>query len=174
MFTAKTSLQQCLSWLIRWLNTFLPPVHSFLEKDLEQWEISFRSYLVQSGFYRRSKRLNGRQEYVDYSCEDGSTLLLRQLYDIIQEAYGDQPETEKDIWDMRKMGLSVNLSGGHYMLNFTLIPQPWLRCLAKAFMKYATAVHSAGNCNCVLKSIVTFSRFLSQLYPEYQAADINC
>lgn len=173
--TQHGSQHRALHWLIRWLNSFIPPIHSFMDKSLEQWELSFRSYLVQYGSYRRPgfKHLNAEQEYVGYLQEDHRILLLGQIYNVILEVYDDRPETEKDIWDMRKLELPVNLSSGIYFLNFTLIALPWLRQLAKAFMKYRIAMHSPSDCRTKLESIVAFSRFLSEHAPECNASDIN-
>jgi hypothetical protein len=84
-----------------------------------------------------------------------------------------RPETEKDIWDLRKMGISLNLSIADYTLNFTLISQPWLRSLAKTFLKYLVATQSASTCTGKLGSLRQFSLFLEAEAPSCGASDIN-
>jgi hypothetical protein len=152
-----------LNCLCRWLNHVAPTVSSILERSLEYWEWSLRSYLVETNQFRqtRSKNLRANQEYVEYAFEDRRLGTFRQLYGVIADAYDDREETEKECWDLRRLGLSVNLTQTNYLLNFTAISQPWLRHLAKEFMKYNMAIHSPGDCFQKLVGIRHFSRFLT-------------
>ncbi|MGZ3646363.1 MAG: tyrosine-type recombinase/integrase [Ktedonobacteraceae bacterium] len=161
--------------VIRWLNTFTPPIQSLMEKSLDHWELSLRSYLVQTGHYKRreEKALLATQQYVVYQREDRSVSLFRQLYALVAESYDDRPETEKDIWDMHKLGLAINPTTTGVLLNFTRISQPWLRRFAKQCMHYAVAVRSPGSCIALLLSLVRFSRFLSQHYPMSSLASMD-
>src|SRR6266567_3224061 len=157
-----------LTLLIEWLNHYSPPVQSFMEKTLKEWELSFRDYLEQSGCFklRKARVLRANQEYVEYSCEDRRINLLRQIFATTREAYDERPEIEREIWDLRKMGLAVNLAGGIRLLNFTLIAQPWLCCLTREFMKYNIAINSPGDCYAKLAYVLKFSEFLTKRYPE--------
>ncbi len=157
-----------LTLLMEWLNHYTPSIQSLMEKTLEEWELSFRDYLKQSGHFkhRKKKSLLANQEYIEYAAEDRRITLLRQIFATIREAYDDRPETEREIWDMRKMGLAVNLAGGIRLLNFTLIAQPWLRCLTREFMKYNIVVNSPGDCYAKLEHVLKFSEFLTKRYPE--------
>ncbi len=158
-----------------WLNTVAPNAPSLLIHHLEHWEMSLRSYLIQHGHYRRrfQRRLRANQQYQQYESEDRRLCLLRQLYTIIAAAYDDQTETDKDIWDLRKLGVSVNLTSTHYFLNFTAVEQPWLRRLAKEYLKYNLAVRSAGDCGLKLGAIRDFSRFLTHYAPNTQIAAVD-
>src|SRR5260370_1574468 len=166
-----------LSYLIDWLNHYTPQIQSLMERMLEEWEMSFRDDLIRTGGLRnqRVKALSATQEYVEYITEDKRILLLRQLFTTICAAYDDQPKMERDIWDMRKMGLAVNLVGGVHWLNFTYIIQPWLRHLAKEYMKYNIAVNSPGDCLLKLRCVRKFSEFLTDRDPKGQisASDID-
>lgn len=172
-----TDLIVNLSYLIDWLNHFIPLIQSLMEKTLKEWETSFRSYLTQTSSLRnpKVKVLSASQEYIKYCYEDQRIFLLRQVYTAIRMAYDDRPETEKDMWDMRKMELPLNLAKGAYWLNFTLIAQPWLRHLAKAYIKYDIAIHSPGGCSVKLDCLRNFSRFLTERDPEghLSASDID-
>ena len=110
---------------------------------------------------------------MEYVVEDRRISLFRQCYKIITDAYDDREETEKDCWDMRKLGLQVNLPVSEFQLNFTPISQPWLKHLAKAFMKYNVAVRSPGDCSDKLGVIRSFSQFLVQQAPHSHAWDID-
>ena len=158
-----------------WLNTVAPHAPSLLVHPLEHWELSLRSYLIQNGHYRRrlQRRLRANQQYQEYETEDRRLCLLRHLYTIVAAAYDDRAETDKDIWDLRKLGVSVNLTSTHYFLNFTAIEQPWLRRLAQEYLKYNLAVRSAGDCGLKLGAIRDFSRFLTHSAPETQISAID-
>lgn len=161
--------------LTTWLNAVAPNVPSLLVSPLEQWELSLRSYLLQTGRYKRRQdtHLRANQQYQTYETEDRRICLLRQLYRTLVDAYDDRAETEKDLWDLRKLGVAVNLTGSNFHLNFTSILQPWLRSLAKEFFKYNLAIHSAGDCFSKLGAIRTFSHFLAEQAPHAQAADLD-
>ena len=167
-----------ITFLIQWLDRFTPPVQSLMERDLAEWETLLQSHLLSTGRFRRwkDKRLLATQEYAEYTRESRPITLFRQLYSIIQSAYDERPaipETEKDIWDLRRMGLPVNLVSGEYLLNFTLIAQPWLRHLCKEFMKFNSGIHSAADCRGKLTALRTFSRFLAECHPTTCISDID-
>jgi integrase/recombinase XerD len=144
-------------------------------KSLEQWEESLRTHLVQKGklSQRKGKSLLSTQEYREYLHEDERIRLLRRLFKTIGDVYDDRPETEKDIWDAHAMGLPPDATSRYRFLDFTPIPQSWLRFLAKEFLKYRTANRSMSTCAHRLYSIVAFSRFLTQHYPAISASDVD-
>lgn len=168
-------LCQYVGVLIEWLNAVAPDTRSFLDKSLEHWELSLRSYLIETHRLTQQKRrhLLATQEYAEHINEDRRIGLLRQLYTAIANAYDDRPEMERDRWDMRKLGLSINPTVTAYYLNFTPISQPWLRRLAKAFMRYRIAVYSPADCLTKMNAIRAFSGFLARYVPACQPADIN-
>ncbi len=161
--------------LFAWFNQGAPTISSLLEKPLAYWECSLRSYLVETSRLKqtRYKRLTTSQEYVEAVVEDRRICLLRQCYQILADAYDDREETAKDCWDMRKMGLPVNLTVSQFRLNFAPISQLWLKHLAKEFMKYNAAVHSPGDCMIKLQALREFSRFLARHAPTCCASDID-
>jgi integrase/recombinase XerD len=169
------NLRVDLNRLLAWFNQLEPPVRSLMEKRLVQWEESLQAFLIQNGKLRqvKSKHLLATQQYVEYQLSDRSIDLLRQLYGIIAQAYDDRPETEKDVWDVRAMGLAPDLLYGANHLDFTPITQPWLRSLAKEYLRYRTGTRSLGTCKARLSHIVSFSGFLSRKYPTVDASGID-
>jgi integrase/recombinase XerD len=163
------------SLLVTWLNTVAPDTSSLMVHPLEYWEISLRSYLINMGHYHRrtQRKLSATQQYHEYKTEDRRICLLRNLYQVIVLGYDDREETDKDIWDMRKLGVSVHLTGTHFYLNFTAIEQSWLRQLAKDYLKYNLAIRSTGDCMRKLGAIRDFSRFLSEYAPGARMTDID-
>lgn len=163
--------RQGLNHIIAWLNHVAPHEVSLMEKSLAQWELSLRSFLTETGklkpWKHDCKYVTREQKVVVHSyLEHGAIRLFRQMYKIIAEAYDDRPETEKDVWDMHKMGLAVNMAHTSHRLNFLLISQPWLRSLAKEYMKYNAAIHSPGDCVGKLEALSIFSRFLAEKHPD--------
>jgi len=61
------SLRRELTLIIEWLNHFAQPIQSLMEKGLEEWEMSLRSYIVQmrQQHHRVQKNLLSTQEYVE-------------------------------------------------------------------------------------------------------------
>jgi integrase len=98
---------------------------------------------------------------------------LTQIYRLLEGAYDQRPEYEKDIWDLRKLGSTVNDAHSRYTLNFRVIHQPWLRQLAKMFLKYRLTSFSEGNCRHMLWAFSTFSDFLGKEHPHLGASEVN-
>ena len=82
-------------------------------------------------------------------------------------------EYEKDIWDVRSLGIEFNQSRADYKLNFTTISQPWLRQAAKQFIKYNLANQSWSENGAKLLAIKRFSQFIDKQYPYLQPEAIN-
>ncbi len=161
--------------ILQWLNQLPSLPSSLMQKPLDQWEMALRSSLVQAGQYRRrtGRELRADQTYVERWEEDSRIRLLRQIYTIVAQAYDDREETEKDVWDMRKLGVTLDLTRSGYLLNFAPISQLWLRSLAKTFMKYNLSVRSPADCLAKLQMLRAFSRFLSTHHPSLSIAEIN-
>jgi integrase/recombinase XerD len=161
--------------IITWLNQAAPRGNSLLERRLEEWVLSLRSYLMNTGQFqtRRSSYLTAAQAVVGYSLDDNCIGLFRQLYKIIEDNYDDRPETEKDLWDLQKMGLRINPTESERFLNFTPVTQPWFRQLAKQFLTYRTSLRSAADCRAKLQAIRSFSAFLLGYRRMHQASQID-
>jgi len=86
---------------------------------------------------------------------------------------GEQSEYDKDVWDLRKLGIAINLSRADYKLNFTRITQTWLRQAAKKLAKYTLSTKSASNTTAKLLALKDFSAFLNKSAPSIQPVDIN-
>lgn len=84
-----------------------------------------------------------------------------------------QLEYDKDIWDLRNLGIEGNQSRSDYKMNFTRILQPWLRYAAKKYIKYSLALYSVGTAYNKLHALKQFSSFLNDCTPSILASDIN-
>jgi integrase len=163
------------SQVISWVNQVAPDGISLLEKELTQWELAYRSFLVETGRYktRITKHLYATQEMVSHETEDARIALLRGIYKLVRDGYDDRPEKEKDVWDMLKLGLDVDLTAATRFLKFDSILQPWLRAVAKNFIEYRIAIRSPNDCYSKLMCIHEFSLFLAQSYPGAQLSDLD-
>jgi len=165
-----------LRYLVNWLQEMESSLRSFLERPLEFWECSLRSWLVQTEQYalRSSKRLMATTHtYKKYVTEDRRIYLFRTIYHTLVEAYDDREKTEKDVWDLQTFGVPLNLSQAGHKLNFTLIAQPWLRTLAKRYLEYNLSLHSASDTQRKLTALQHFSSFLAREAPQVGITDLD-
>jgi integrase len=172
------SNRRSLRLVITWLNRVAPGGQSLLEKSLAQWELSLRTFLIETGQFRvdrpSNKYVNAQQVLVCHERRENEVVRwFRHMYKIVAGAYDDRPEVEKDIWDMHKMRMEVNPASTSHRLNFTRISQPWLRDLAKEYMRYNVAVHSPGDCLKKLNALNSFSRFLASAHPHLSISELN-
>ncbi len=158
-----------------WLSIVAPTASSLLEKSLEQWELSFRSYLVERNLYnrRKVKVIHSSQTYREMWGEDRRICLFRQVYTIVYRVYDDRAETEKDIWDMKALGLKVNPTVGTRYLSFIEIAPLGLRQLVQAFMRYNIAVHTPGDCFNKLQVCKVFARYMMTRHDLQHAGYID-
>jgi integrase/recombinase XerD len=161
--------------LIKWLNTLNSSPSSFMSQSFESWRAGYTSYLKSRGMYNQgtTKRVDA-QQCQRVSPRDSSYIgTLRQIFFILEKAYDDCPEQEKDVWDLRRMAIPVSLSLSDATLNFSSIQQRWLRKAAKAYLQYCLAIYADGTCRTRLQSITCFSEFLSQERPKATAQAIT-
>ncbi len=88
--------RECLRHIITWLNRVAPGAQSFLEKSLEQWELSLRTFLIETGKYRvdrpHNTYVNAQQILVYHQDRENETVRwFRQMYKIVADAYDDRP-----------------------------------------------------------------------------------
>lgn len=156
--------------LIDWLNQTAPHACSLLEQSRERSQISFRSYLCERDRWHPHKITKLRASHETYQIvqDDMRIYLFNRLYDIIAAAYDDREEYDKDIWDVRKLGLPFNASKSNYKVNFTGVEQPWLRQLTKRFMRYWVTIHSTSDCRGKVQAVALFSQFLREHHPSFE------
>lgn len=161
--------------IIQWLDTKAGAVQSLLDKDLRQWEMSFRSYLAEVGKLRDASysKFRGTGEKT-YFHESTQVSKFRQIYKKVEAFYAESTsEYDKDIWDIRNLGVFVNPSTSNYSLNFTKFNIPWLKKAVKQFIKYSLSVHSAGECQNRIGTLRRFSQFLAKANPSVKPEEID-
>ena len=170
--TSRTTL---VHRLIKWLNTLNPSPASFMSRSFESWREGYTSYLKSCGMYNQgtTTHMDGQQRPRVTPRDSAYIGTLRQVFVILERAYDDRPEQEKDVWDLRLMAIPVSPSLSDTTLNFSSIRQLWLRKAAKAYLQYCLAIYADGTCRTRLQSITCFSEFLFQERPKASAKAIT-
>jgi integrase len=120
-----------------------------------------------------TSRMN-REQHPCVTARDSHYIsTLRQLYSILESAYDDRPEHEKDVWDLQRMAVPISLSLSNVTLSFHRIRQPWLRKPVKAYIRYCLTICAEGTCRTRLQSLTCFSEFLMQERPKGTAKAIT-
>lgn len=90
-----------------------------------------------------------------------------------QQPDREPSEYDKDVWDIRNLGIASTPAKYDYKFNFSTIMQPWLRSALKKFTKYRLAILAVGTCQKQLHSVKPFSNFLANYYPNLYPSQIN-
>ena len=161
--------------LIRCLNSLeeLPP--SLLSYSYDEWRELYREYLVKIGMYRPgvTSRMTGMQRPCMTPRDSPYISTLRQIWLLLEEAHDTRPEREKDVWDLRRMGVATTLSQSNIKLSFLVIRQEWLREAVKSYLSYCLPLFTASTCRTRVQSMACFSEFLASKEPGVQAASIT-
>lgn len=79
-----------------------------------------------------------------------------------------------DVWDALTLGVKAPKTLGTRKLNFSPICQPWLKALAKKFIRFRAVNSKYNTISGCLKALRKFSRYLNEFYPEVNGmSDIN-
>ena len=80
----------------------------------------------------------------------------------------NMPEYQKDIWDVRKLGVPVNISPANpkYTINFQNISQKWLREKTKKYLFHRIQYKAMTTVLNDIKAINVLSEFLLEYYPN--------
>lgn len=161
--------------ICRWLDEVTPHVRSLLERSLEYWELSLRTYLVERGLYhpRTSSKLDSKQQLRTFVAVDHNIGILRNMYEILMDFYDERAEFEKDVWRGERLGFEVSPGTKLKLLNFTYISQPWLRQAVKDFIRMTSMGQSLSGCAGKICNLNVFSQFLEDNYPDVQPRHID-
>jgi integrase/recombinase XerD len=161
--------------MIRWLNTLDHLPASLMCLSFSEWQALYRKYLIEHGMYKpgTTKSMNGSQQPSITSRDSGYISLLRQASIMLADAYDLRPAHEKDIWDLKLMGVATNLSQSNVRLGFHIVQQEWLRKAVKLYLKYSLPLYSASTCHTRVTSLACFSNFMAEKRPRSTAKAIT-
>ena len=148
---------------------------SLMEKDFHAWRSLYRTYLTDLGQYKTgtTSRMSGKQHPEVTARDSGFVSTLRQACKLLKRAYDPRPDREKDIWDLREMGVHTNLSLANVNLSFLVIEQEWLRSAVKSYMSYCLPLYLESTCRTRVQSLASFSRFLATERPRVTGRSVT-
>src|ERR1700687_4647549 len=91
-----------------------------------EWRARYTTYLKHRGMYRQGTtfRMDREQRPCVTSRDSHYISTLRQVHSILENAYDDRPEHEKDVWNLQRMVVPISLSLSNVTLSFHRIRQP--------------------------------------------------
>ena len=100
-----------------------------------------------------------RAERARYTIARGFLRFAWQRVDELACGLGWEAEYPRDVWDLRRLAIPVS---GTRRLRFDLIPQPWLRELAKRWVRWKLSTGiSAGQAARDVRNLTVFAAFLA-------------
>lgn len=158
--------------ICQWLIEKHSSSASLLDKNLEDWLISLKSYLISKNKYFARKIDNSykTQEGI-YFQQDGAIYQFKSIYKFIFDYYDTRNEWDKEIWDLSKLGFdTVNTVR---FLNFTELKDTWIYEPSQKFIKYKLPLTTPITGSHKLRAIKEFHSFLSLDYPNISPSEID-
>jgi len=141
----------------RFLSTYYPSVVSIVNIPFNKAQIQWRTFLIEEGIKVDSK-------YVTNSNQ----VLFNIIFSFFLNYYDTREETEKDIWDVRKIpGTRITENKFGHSLNFSKIPIPF-RSLTKRYLKFRITIVSHGQGAQDLACLVIFFGFMHERHPTWK------
>jgi integrase len=152
-------------------------VNSLLDRNLDTWLLQLRTHLVAKGEYRATP-FSALVRYAPdgvkaYIREDVTLRLFRQLYGMVAEELDPRDEYDKEVWNLRRLGIAGRASATINYLNFTHIGQPWLKEAIKRYCQYTLVRGAPSSCHEWIVVANQFSRYLAEAYPHLNAGELR-
>ena len=161
----------CVRTIAGFFNSVHPDVRSVTDIPYETIYAEYLEYLSDNGMALTSpvyhiiesmdiKKYNGKSHFVS-----GFTKFYKYIYSV---AFPDtMKEYDKDIWDIRKLGITYNASvvRPRFTVNYTAIHQDWLKCAIKEYNYYRLQTRTFAAVLDDMKAFKQFSSFIEKEYP---------
>lgn len=135
----------------RFLSTYYPRIVSIVNIPFDKAQIQLRTFLIDEG-------IKVDRKYVT----NFNQIVFNQLHSFFVSYYDTREETQKDIWDVRKIpGTRITENIGDSLLNFTRIPIPF-RSLSKRYLAFRITFVSYSQGRSDLTSLRLFLGFLHE------------
>lgn len=172
------SKYKSLQHLYDFINANYRDIYSILDIKKEKGFIEYYNFLIESNVNVLDKvkkyyaKEMGKKETTRYSSD---VLIFNSLYALVNETVneGNKSERDKDIWDIRKLGIKISDTRPEYTLNFTKISQPEFRSTAKKYIEFRLKSNKTATVKADLRSLNLLSEFLFNQYPNKELKDIN-
>ncbi len=160
--------RNCYNRICRFLKDKDIRVDSFQDKTLEEWMRKLNAWLMQQGMARTKRDINvygkekiGLSKIIKY---------FRRIY-FFTEAKDTRKETEKDIWDLKKIDVpyKVNPIKNFETLNFKEILQPAIKEETKKAVLRHLQYEALATIMKELTAIRRMSKYLDEHYPKIKS-----
>lgn len=161
--------------IVRFLTETLPRDGSLLDRSIEAWTLSLRTWLVEKGEYYESSRTFVGKDQKSRELLNGNACLslFGGIYKEVERGCDPRTEWELDVWDLRRIGVEINPTKSEFRLSFKAVNPVWLKEAAKQFMKLVVTRLSASSCSSQLNSIRKFGHFVTERHPELTPEQID-
>ena len=158
--------------ICQWLTEEHPSSTSLLDKNLEEWLISLKSYLINKNKYFARKIDNTyKTQKGIYFTQDAAIYQFKSIYKFIFDYYDNRDEWDKEIWDLSKLGFdTVNTVR---FLSFTEFKGTWIYEPSQKFIKYKLPLTTPITGSHKLLAIKLFYNFLLLNYPNISPSEID-
>ncbi len=142
-----------LNKLIGFISISYSEMTSILDVPYERFSMHFKSNLIQEG--KNSLTIKGYLQ------------LYNRIYAFFHNWYDERSEIEKDIWDVRKLGIDYNRSKpGDYLLNFNSVPIPF-RKLVKRYIERRVLIQESLSWGSAFQNIAKLPSFFNYIHKKY-------
>src|SRR6266849_1063659 len=163
--------------IVGFLRVDARQVTSVLDRDLDEWQLHLRSHLIATGAYRPETHSHLTRfapgEVKQYQREDPTIRVFRLLCAMVVEELDPRQEYDKDVWSLRRLGISGRASVPVNHLTFTRIAQQWLKFAVKRYCQYTLVKGAVSSCNEAIYIAGRFSEYLAESHPDLVGADID-
>ena len=158
--TTVWSRSTALNRLQEFISKFYSGINSILDISYERFSFHYKTYLFEQGCSKLTVR-----DYVQ---------LYNRIYSFLFDWYDERSETEKDIWNVRKLGIDHNKSTAtDCTLNFNSVPSPF-RDLIKRYIKNRVLIQESLSWGSAIQNIAklpVFFNFIHNKYPKWNGLD---
>jgi integrase len=139
---------------------FYSDINSILDISYERFSFHYKTYLFEQGCSQLTVK--------------GYVQLYNRIYSFIYDLYDERSETEKDIWNVRKLGIDYNKSSAtDCTLNFNSIPSSF-KNLAKRYIKNRLLLQESLSWGSAIQNIAklpVFFNFIHEKYPKWDSLE---
>lgn len=142
--------------LQRFILKYYSHIHSILDISYEKFLFHYKTFLFEQGCSELTSR--------------GYVQLYNRIYSFLFDWFDERSETEKDIWNVRKLGIDYNKSSAtDCTLNFNIVPSPF-RALIKRYIKNRVLLQESLSWGSAIQNIAklpVFFNFIHNKYPKW-------
>lgn len=132
-------------------------IHSILDISYEKFSFHYKTFLFEQGCSELTVR-----SYIQ---------LYNRIYSFLFDSFDERSETEKDIWNVRKLGIDYNKSSAtDCTLNFNTVPSPF-RALIKRYIKNRVLLQESLSWGSAIQNIAKLPVFFNFIHNKYPTWD---